>query len=261
MSGFANEVIVVTGAASGLGLALARALAAEGAAVAAIDRAATPLEELAREFNGKRFAYAIADVTDRAATVAAVKQLEAKLGPTDRLIANAGIGRPTPMPEFSAADFAEIVQVNLIGVANSVAAVLPGMIVRKRGHLVAMSSLASFRGLPLMSAYCASKAGVNALFDSMAVELKQVGISCTTVCPGWIRTPLTDQIKFKMNNLLEVDEAARRILHAVERRRRFYAFPPQFAMMLRLVRWLPTTMADRIMSRLLKKADDPSSSN
>jgi len=260
MSVFANEVIIVTGAASGLGRGLVRAFASEGAAIGAIDRATEPLDRLAKEFPGKRFARAVADVTDREAIAAAVAQIEGILGPTDRLIANAGIGRPTGILEFSAADFADVVQVNLIGVANSVAAVLPGMIARKRGHLVALSSLASFRGLPLMSAYCASKAGVNSLFDSMAVELNPLGISCTTVCPGWIRTPLTDQIKFELKNLLEVDDAARQILRAIAQRRRFYAFPRRTAMLLRLMRSLPTTMADRVIAKLVKNMDAPKSS-
>ncbi len=252
MSEFASEVIVITGAASGLGRGMARALAAEGAAIGAIDRTDVGLEALAKEFDGKRFAFAMADVTDRAAVALAVKQLEEKLGPTDRMIANAGIGKPTGMLEFSAVDFAEIVQVNLIGVANSVAAVLPGMIQRKRGHLVGISSLASFRGLPLMSAYCAAKIGVNSLFDSMAVELKPHGISCSTVCPGWVRTPLTDQIKFKMKNLLEVDDAVRRILDAVRRRKRFCAFPPRIAILLRIIRCLPPAIADRMMAQLIR---------
>ncbi len=255
MSEFVNEVILITGAASGLGRGMARALAAEGAIIGAIDRSPTALESLAKEFAGNRFACAVADVTDRAAIAAAVKQLEEKLGPTDRLIANAGIGRPTGMHEFSAADFAEIVHVNLIGVANSVAAVLPRMIERKRGHLVGISSLASFRGLPRMSAYCAAKAGVNSLFDSMAVELKPLGISCTTICPGWVRTPLTDQIKFEMKNLLEVDEAVRRILQAVRRKKRLFAFPARIAIMLRLVRCLPPSVGDRLMAQLIKGAE------
>jgi short-subunit dehydrogenase len=255
MSVFANEMIVVTGAASGIGRGITRSLMAEEAAVGAIDRSASALELLAKEFDGKRFAFALADVTDRAATIAAVKSLEVTLGPTDRLIASAGIGKPTEMRQFSSADFAEIIQVNLIGVANSVEAVLPGMIERKRGHLVVLSSLASFRGLPMMSAYCASKAGVNSLFDSMAVELKPLGISCTTVCPGWIRTPLTDQIKFKMKDLLEVEDAVRHILGAIRRKQRFFAFPRQTAILLRVMRWLPPAVADRLMARLIKGLD------
>ncbi len=256
MSRFTNEMIVVTGAGSGLGRGMAKRLIAEGAAVAAIDRAAKPLESLAKEFDGKRFGYAVADVTDSAAVTAAVCELEGKLGPVDRLIANAGIGRPTSAREFSAADFAEIVNVNLVGVANSVAAVLPGMIQRRHGHLVVISSLASFRGLPLMAAYCAGKAGVSALFDSLAVELKPLGIACTTVCPGWVRTPLTEQIKFKMAQIMEVDEAVMRILNVIRRRRRFAAFPWRLAMLLRVLRFLPPDVSDRIVGAMIKPPKD-----
>src|SRR5262249_35009195 len=157
--------IVITGAGSGVGRGMAKQLAAAGAVIAAIDQNADALQTLEKELDGQRIADAVADVTNAEALFAAVRDLEAKLGPADRLIANAGIGHATAAREFSARDFAAIVNVNLLGVANSVAAVLPGMIERRRGHLVAISSLASFRGLPVMSAYCASKAGVSSLFD------------------------------------------------------------------------------------------------
>ena len=255
MSPFANDVIVVTGAASGLGRAMTRQLIAAGAAVAAIDRNADALHVLEKELDGRRFAAAVADVTDPDSLAATVRDLEAKLGPADRLIANAGIGRATGAHEFSARDFADIVNVNLLGVANSVAAVLPGMIERKRGHLVAISSLASYRGVPRMSAYCASKSGVNALFDSLAVELRPFHIAVTTICPGWIRTPLTEQIKFPMPGLLEVDAAATRILTAVARRKRFVAFPRGTATILRLLRWLPAFVGDGVLARKFKAAD------
>src|SRR5262245_6431357 len=103
MSKFANEVIVITGAGSGLGRGMATRLVGEGAAGAAIDRGVEPLETLAKELDGKRFAWEVADVTDRAAMIAAVRELEAKLGAADRLIANAGIGRPSGAHQFSAA--------------------------------------------------------------------------------------------------------------------------------------------------------------
>jgi short-subunit dehydrogenase len=253
MSVFANEVIVITGAGSGLGREMARQLCAAGAAVGAIDRNGESLHALEKEFDGKRVGAALADVTDADAMLAAVRQLEAKLGPADRLIANAGVGCATPADDFSVRDFANIVNVNLLGVANSVAAVLPGMRERRRGHLVAISSLASFRGLPLMSAYCASKAGVSALFDSLAVELRPLNIAVTTICPGWVRTPLTDQIKLRMENILEPDVAVGRILKAVALRRRFVAFPWRLALTLRVMRYLPTKVADVLIANKFKE--------
>src|SRR4029079_18429232 len=153
----ANEVILITGVGSGLGREMARRLTGQGASVAGVDRQVDAVESLAEELHGRKFAGAVADVTERPALLAAAHRLEEKLGPYDRLIANAGIGVSTQTDRFSSADFEDIIRVNLIGVANSVEAVLPGMIERKRGHLVAISSMAAYRGLPLMSAYCASK--------------------------------------------------------------------------------------------------------
>lgn len=254
-SPYADQVIVVTGAASGIGRVMTRRLLAEGAAVAAIDRNGAALDALAKEHDGQRLATAVADVTDAVGVAAAVRDLEARLGPADRLIANAGIGRATGTHNFSAADFAEIININLIGVANSVAAVLPGMIERRRGHLVALSSLASYHGIPMMSAYCASKSGVSALFDSLAVELKQFDIAVSTICPGWIRTPLVEQIKFKIRGLMEVEYAVDRILDAVRRKRRYVAFPLKTTMLVRLLRWLPAPWADRLVTWKMRQGE------
>jgi NAD(P)-dependent dehydrogenase (short-subunit alcohol dehydrogenase family) len=251
---FANRVILITGAGSGIGRQLARDLAAEGAAIAALDLNAEPLADLARELAGKRLAAAAADVTDREALAKAVEHLQQQLGPADMLFASAGLGFPTPAAELDAAAFERLVRVNLIGVANSVAAVLPGMRRRQSGHLVALSSLASLRGLPLMAAYCASKAGLNALMDSLRVELKPHGIDVTTVCPCWVRTPMTDQVTMRMEGLLEVDAASRLILDAVRRNKALYVFPGPSARRLRLLRWLPTRSADALLARLFRRA-------
>src|SRR5262249_60986560 len=136
-----------------------------------------------------------------------------------------GIGRETSALGFRAEDVEAQVRVNLVGVANSVEAVLPGMIGRKAGHLVAISSLASYRGLPKMAGYCASKAGVNALMEALRFELRPHGVAVTTVCPGWIRTPLTANINVPHLYMMEVGDAARRIVEAARQRPSFGAFP------------------------------------
>jgi short-subunit dehydrogenase len=247
MSRFANEVFLITGAASGIGRELVRQLLLEGASIAGIDCQADGLQTLEAEINNSRFAWAVADVTDRAQLFTVVSQLQDRLGPVDRLIACAGVGLPTPCLEFSGELFESIIRVNLFGVANAVATVMPGMIERKKGHLVALSSLASFRGLPLMSAYSASKSGVNCLFDSLSLELREYGIRTTTICPGWIRTPMTAPLKGHMPRILDVDDAVRRILKAVWQQKRLVAFPWPDAMVMRLMRWLPPAVADRIV--------------
>jgi NAD(P)-dependent dehydrogenase (short-subunit alcohol dehydrogenase family) len=232
---------------------MALTLAAEGARILAVDLHPEPLAALERDLAGKPVAWAVADVTDRAALVPAVARLSERLGPVDLLIASAGIGLATPALDFPAEDFEAVVRVNLVGVANTIAAVLPSMMTRRRGHLVALSSLASFRGLPSMAGYCASKAGVNALMESLRLELKPRGIAVTTICPGWIRTPMTAKIAGSLPGLLEVDEAVRVMVEAIRRRRPFLAFPRSSATRVRLLRWLPCGVSDWLIGRMLRQ--------
>ena len=117
-----------------------------------------------------------------------------------------------------------MITINVIGVVNSVAAVLPDMLKRGEGHLVAISSLASYRGMPKSGAYSASKAAVSTFFESLRVDLRRSGVTVTTIHPGFIRTPMTANRKKKLPFLLEVDDAACRIIRAIERRARTYAF-------------------------------------
>jgi NAD(P)-dependent dehydrogenase (short-subunit alcohol dehydrogenase family) len=253
MGYFTNKVALVTGAGSGLGRQLARDLAQEGAALAAIDLRPEPLVALAAELPGKPVAWAVADVTDREALARAVAQTVQQLGPVDLLIANAGIGRLTSALDFRAEDIEAQVRVNLVGVANSVEAVLPSMLERRQGQLVVISSLASYRGLPQMLGYCASKAGVRNLFDGLRLELGPLGIVVTTICPGWIRTPLLKDMDVPRPDLMELPEAASRILTAIRRRRAFYAFPASTLWRVRLVSWLPCPMGDWLLRQLARR--------
>ncbi len=243
MQSFANRVVLITGAGSGIGAALARRLATEGAQIAALDRSGDPLAALARECPGS--AWAVGDVTNRLGLNQAVAELSGKLGPVDMLIACAGIGIQTSAPTWNAADFESVIQVNLIGVANSIAAVMPGMIQRRQGHLVALSSLASFRGIPSLAGYCASKAGVNALMDSLRCDLRGSGVSVTTICPGFIRTPMTTQLEQAGVPMLSLEAAVEKMVRAIRSRKAFVAFPPKAAWQLRVMNHLPRWLADR----------------
>ena len=250
-----RRVALITGAGRGIGRALALELARAGYAIAGVDLQAEGLAELEHALRGAGapVATATADVVDAEGLRQVVGTLEERLGGTDLLIANAGIGRENPAVGFSAADFEAQIRVNLIGVANSVAAVLPGMLQRGRGHLVAISSLASYRGLPLMAGYCASKSGVNALLEALRVELRPRGVFTTTICPGWIRTAMTSNLRMPVPRMLELDDAARRIVRAIRRRVPFYAFPRGDAWQVRLLRWLPARVSDWMIGRLLRK--------
>jgi short-subunit dehydrogenase len=253
MQHFANRVVMITGAGSGIGRQLARTLSAQGAAIAAIDVNADSLDTLSKELNGRPFASAVADVTDLAGIRAAGAELESRLGPTDILIASAGIGRETSALNYRAEDITAQINVNLIGVSNSIDAVLGGMLQRRRGHLVVLSSLASYRGLPKMAGYCASKAGVSALMDSLRVELEPLGLIVTTLCPGWIRTPLTSNIETPQPYMMEVDHAVAQMVKAIRKGRAHLAYPRPAAFQVRLMSWLPCRVSDWLVRKRLEK--------
>jgi short-subunit dehydrogenase len=247
-----QRTALITGAGSGIGRALAKLLAHKGYAIAAIDLREEPLVTLSEELADHRTAWATADVTDRSGLRAAVATLREQLGPADLLVASAGIGMGTPALGFSAETFENIVRVNLIGVANTIEAVLPAMLERKRGHIVGLSSLASFRGLPRMAGYSASKAGLNALLDSFRYELRPHGIAVTAVCPGWVRTPMTDAIDLPMHNLLEPEDVASRIVRAINRRRAYCAFPVAGSVLTRLLGILPARCSDWVLAQMVR---------
>ncbi|MCI0463454.1 MAG: SDR family NAD(P)-dependent oxidoreductase [Gemmataceae bacterium] len=246
---FANQVAVITGASSGIGWALAKRLAAQGCRVGLLARRGDRLAALTSEIAsaGGTAAWAVADVADRPQTLTAFAEVRGKLGPVDLLIANAGVGAPTQLEPMNVAEIESMFRVNVLGVVYSVEAVLPEMLQRGRGHLAAVSSLAAYKGLPGESAYCASKAAVNAYLEGLRIQLRSRNVPVTTICPGFVRTPMTDVFPFKPPWLMEVDEAARRIVKALARRRKVYNFPWQTALLMKMTRWLPDWLIGRVL--------------
>jgi short-subunit dehydrogenase len=246
---FAHQVVVVTGASSGIGWELAKVLAAQGCKVGLIARRKAKLDALAEQIHqtGGTTAIAQADVGNREQIQAAVGEIRRQLGPIDLLIANAGVGMPTLLSPVNIADVEKMIRVNLLGAIYAIEAVLPEMLERRRGHLAAISSLSAYKGLPGESAYCASKAAVNSYMEGLRIHLRDKGIAVTTICPGFIRTPMTAINKFHMPWLLEPDDAARRIVRALARRRKVYNFPWQMALLMKLTRWMPDWVLARMM--------------
>jgi short-subunit dehydrogenase len=244
--------VIVTGASSGIGRALAELLAGHGARLGLIARRAALLEQVTTAIceRGGRAAYAAADVAERQPVAAAVERLEASGGPCDVLIANAGLYRKTHGRDFDVARAELVVSTNLLGVIHTIGAVLPGMVRRQRGHVAAVASLAGMLGLPGASAYCASKQGVITFLQSLRLDLWQLGIRVTVVCPGFVDTPMiTDEERATAHDLVSADEAALRIAWAIERGRAEYCFPWWTAFQVRLARWLPPRLYTRILSR------------
>lgn len=190
----AGRVALVTGAGGGIGGAIARRLAADGAAVALMDlpAAQAALDALAEALraDGARCAIAVGDVADAGSVRAAIGTLEAALGPIDCLVNNAGLtGHIAPVATMSAEGWSRELAVNLTGPLNTTQAVLPGMVARGWGRIVNISSGAALGGLYRQAGYSASKSGLLGLTRNVALEHARHGITCNAVLPGLIGTP------------------------------------------------------------------------
>jgi short-subunit dehydrogenase len=177
-----------------------------------------------------------------------VQQGEARFGPIARLIANAG-GAPKARSEtFSAAEIAAVVDLNLVGVANCVEAVLPGMRERRSGHLVAVSSLAAYRGLPGAAAYSASKAALTNMMESLRIDLRGSGIDVSVIAPGFVSTKPNKPKKANRPLRLELEPATALMHRAILARKPYYAFPKTMVALVWLGRLMPAAIYDRILA-------------
>lgn len=247
-----QKVVFLTGASSGIGEALAVAMARKGAVLGLAARRADALEALA-ETCGKVGGTARAlpcDVTDAAAVRSAAERLRGEFGHIDLLIANAGIGgNDAETRSLQPEAVKKVIDINLLGAVNSVHAVLPEMLERGKGHIVAISSLAGIRGLPKSAAYSASKAGMTALFESVRLDTTKKGIDVTIIQPGFIKTPLTAGRHNKMPFLMELEDAVPLFIKAIEKKKKFAAFPWQLAAIVRAGKVFPAWLYDRVAGR------------
>jgi short-subunit dehydrogenase len=250
---FADQVAVITGASSGLGLALSQTLAAEGCKVGLIARRRDLLETAVQDLvsQGSTAAFAAADVAERSQILTAVEDLRRQLGPIDLMIANAGVSAPTRVQAFDTVHVEMLMRVNVLGMAYCFEAVLPEMLQRRQGHLAAVSSLAAYNGLPTHAAYSSSKAAINVFLDGLRRGLYGSGVAVTTICPGFIRTAMTAEHKFRMPWLLGPDEAARRIVRALRRKVKVYDFPWPTAVLMKLMARLPDWLVVRLVNRFM----------
>jgi short-subunit dehydrogenase len=247
-----NKIVLITGASSGIGKEFALQLTRRGASVGLVARRSEMLSEIVNEISsqGGTALSLVADVTNAEEIRAQADRLRRELGPIDVLIANAGIGGKVVHPaQLEPAQFAKVIDINLIGAANSVAAVLPEMVERGSGRLVAISSLSSYRGVPKSGPYCASKAAMSIYFECLRLDLKNSGVEVTIIHPGFIKTPLTSGRKAKMPYMMDLDDAVLRMIRGIERGKKSFAFPWQLASLVRLGMIMPIWLYDRIATR------------
>ncbi|MEO1491258.1 MAG: SDR family NAD(P)-dependent oxidoreductase [Pseudomonadota bacterium] len=230
----------ITGASAGIGRAVALGLARQGWTVYATARGADKLDALALEAEGLTGTIIAApgDVTDLDHMKAAVAQATAN-GPLALAILNAGIYAPMRAQTFDAVKARQTFDVNMTGVANGLEPVLQHMIERHAGHIALIASVAGYRGLPNAAAYSATKAGLIAMAEALAMDLVDLGVRISVVNPGFVETEATSVNDFEMPMLLQPEEAAKRIIDGLGKPGFEVRFPWQFALFLRTIGLLP----------------------
>jgi short-subunit dehydrogenase len=245
----------ITGAGKGIGRAVAMLLAERGWQVAVTARTEDDLLSLcdeSRNLPGRVYSYP-GDITKSDNIEATVNKIEREIGPIDLAILNAGTYIPFGVENFSVAAFSNQIEINLIGTVNCLAPIMTKMKSRQQGHIAIVSSLSGYRGLPLASAYGASKAALTNMCEALKVELEPLGIVMSVVQPGFVRTPLTDQNRFSMPFLMEPQKAAICILKGIEQKKFEIVLPKCFAYILKILRCLPYFLYFKVTRRLLEK--------
>ena len=248
--------IVITGASAGIGEALARHYAAADTVIGLVARRQAPMQALAASLPGRCEIYAL-DIADTAALQNAARDFCARHGTPDLVIANAGISVGTHGDDpADIAKLRRLLEVNVTGLAATLAAFAPAMRTERRGVLCGISSVAGFRGIPGAGAYSASKAAAITWLESMRTELAGSGVSVVTICPGYVDTPMTRVNRYRLPFLLPANEAARRIARAIAARRRLAVIPWQMALVSVLLRFAPPWLYDRFAVHAPRKPRD-----
>ena len=248
------ESVLITGASSGLGAALARHHAAPGVTLALTGRDSKRLEDVAAECRAKGAGVTsgVVDVTDAAFMAAFVAAADLQ-APLDLVIANAGVSAGTGEGDEPAEQARRITAINVDGVLNTVEPAVAAMRKRGRGQIGLVSSLAAFRGFPGAPAYCGSKAWVKTWGEGMRGHLHGERIGLSVICPGFVKTPMTARNPYPMPFLWSADKAARVIARGLARNKARIAFPFPLYALVWYLGLLPPWLTDLFFRRLPKK--------
>ena len=248
--------VFITGASTGIGAALARHYAGKDTAIGLFARRRNLLENLAAGLPGRTAIYA-SDISDTAAVEAAAQDFLAHHGTPDLVIANAGVSVGTRGDELQDVEkLRRLLDVNVAGLAATLAAFAPAMRAAGSGTLCGIASVAGFRGFAGAGAYSASKAAAIAWLEALRTELAGSGVSVVTICPGYVDTPMTQVNRYRMPFLISADDAATRFARAIEARRRLAVIPWQMAIVSSLLRVMPAWLFDRLTARAPRKPRD-----
>jgi short-subunit dehydrogenase len=247
--------IAITGASSGIGAALALHYSEPGIMLFLNGRNASRLEWVATQARAKGASVhtTVGDITDRPFMIKWINAITASR-PLDLMIANAGISPGLKTGEETAEDVYAVLNTNITGVINTVQPVIEKMKLSGSGQIALMASLAGFRGLAGAASYCASKAAVRVYGEALRADLLPYGVKVNVICPGFIKTPLTDKNPFPMPLIMSAEHAASQIANGLTKDRPCIAFPWSIYMLVRLVSLLPQDILNRIVGYFRKKS-------
>jgi NADP-dependent 3-hydroxy acid dehydrogenase YdfG len=250
---FQDSRIWITGASSGIGAAMAIALAARGAKVAISARHENTLKNVAEKIPPKQVLILPCDVTDLSANKNAIAAIIDTWGGLDMVILNAGTCEYIDLPHFDSAIFQHLITSNYMSMVYGIEAALPALRASRKPYLVGTSSVAAYLGLPRAEAYAASKAAIRVMLQSLRIDLWQENIPVSIISPGFVKTPLTDRNDFDMPFLISAEKAAGHILKGLEHFQHEIHFPKRFTYLVKLAANLPTKWISPLLSRLKKR--------
>ncbi len=250
--------VFLTGASSGLGEALAKHYARDGATLGLVARRADELARVQAALGTATVETYAADVRDADAMIAAGRHFIARHGVPDVVIANAGVSRGTMVEHAEdLAAFRAVMDTNVVGLFHTFHPFVAPMREAGRGTLAGIASIAGFRGLPGSAGYSASKAAAIKVLEALRVELAPAGIAVVTICPGYVATPMTARNPYRMPFLMDADTAAASIARAIARRKRFHVLPWPMAIVGRVLTALPRPIYDRVFAKAPRKPRQP----
>jgi NADP-dependent 3-hydroxy acid dehydrogenase YdfG len=251
---FENKRVWITGASSGIGKAVALELGRRGARLALTARGAEPLNQVANQIGNDKCLIIPFDVTIREENHKAVNQIKELWGGLDIVLFNAGTAEYIDINRFDAAVFERTISTNFLSMVYGIEAVLPLLRDSTTAQLGGMSSTVSFSGIPRAEAYGASKAAIRNMLQGLRIHLIRENIDVFTVCPGFVRTPLTDKNDFPMPLRIEADEAAKIIADGIAKRKPEIHFPKAFSIPYKILSYLPSGLYTRLMLKTVRSS-------
>jgi short-subunit dehydrogenase len=245
--------VFITGASSGIGLALAAEYARRGAILGLVARRSEALAAFQQSHPQNTVSIYPADVRDAEALAAAAGQFIAQHGCPDVVIANAGISRGAVTGHGDLPTFREVMDVNYFGMVATFEPFVAAMSAARKGALVGVASVAGVRGLPGSGAYSASKAAAFKYLEALRVELRPKGVRVVTIAPGYIRTPMTEHNPYPMPFLMDAGRFAAKVADAIARQTSFAIFPWQMRVAAWLLHVMPRWLYDRVFERAPRK--------